>query len=66
MKAHQHLTKLISIQETKAREEQIMQDELSLLDSDNFSDIDESTIIQWRIDQLKTLNSNLSEGDTKC
>lgn len=35
----------------KAREEQIMQDELSLSDFD----IDESQIIQWRIDRLESL-----------
>jgi hypothetical protein len=45
------------------RKEQIMQDELSLLDSDNFTKIDESVIIQWRIDRIAEITqSDSREG----
>lgn len=45
----------------KAREDQIMKDELSLMDFN----IDESKIIQWRLDRLAELQSRLKskKGD---
>ena len=58
--AKQAIEALILKREEAAREEQIMQDELSLLALD--LDVDESVIIQWRLDQLQALKG-LSRED---
>ena len=55
------LMQSIGIKIREARQEQIMQDEFSLLD---YSIVDESKIIKWRNSQLNKLSKPI-DGDTK-
>jgi len=54
---------LVRSETFKARTEQIMQDELAINADDNFADVDESHIIQWRVNRLAALQSDPTSAE---